>query len=269
MKRPTGLAQYLLVGAAVLLLLALLLFGPGAGLVGVLFGPSASSPGPIVTGSASASPAASDSASKIAATTPGTEVAVTNATDKDAVVYFAFGSNSVVNAATFSAFCSPTTGLVCSFPLKARGSRFLPLAGKYLNATITFNAPVGCGATKAELNVNNPQWYDVMDVSLVDGFSNELLIDIVPPRKPGDAGPADVKLFPRGKSDNEKAFGVFPFGCDVCVERQNPPCGISKGKDGCKGGTQYKPDVPCQYQGPTMNGGGKVDVVLVQPVPAL
>ena len=47
------------------------------------------------------------------------------------------------------------------------------------------------------------------------------------------------------------------------MERQNPPCGITKGTTGCKKGTQYDPDVPCQWQGPTKGGGGTVTVSLV------
>jgi hypothetical protein len=34
-------------------------------------------------------------------------------------------------------------------------------------------------------------------------------------------------------------------------------------KDGCKAGTQYKPDVPCQYQGTVKGGGGAVTVTLL------
>lgn len=183
-----------------------------------------------------------------------TTVSVGNDTDADATVYLAFGANSVVlPASTGWSFCVATSNLTCGFKLAAHQAQELPLAGQYLNVTIAFDAGVGCGSTKAELNVNNPAWYDTLDVSLVDGFSNRIAIT-------SDAtkiGP------PVGRNGNEKVFGVFPYGCDVCVARQAPPCGIAPGGSGCKIGTQYKPDVACQFQGSVMGGGAVVRVALV------
>lgn len=176
---------------------------------------------------------------------------------KKATVYVAFGADSKITADDW-AFCTGS-GLTCNFPLD--GTRDLPTGGKYLNATLAFNQPVGCGVTKAELNVNNPAWYDVMDVSLVDGYSNNVKITIT---EKGDSlqtvlGP------PKGKTGNEDVFGVFPVGCDLCVQRGAPPCGIPKGPlhgDGCKAtGTQYDPKPPCQYQGATKGGGESTIVV--------
>lgn len=181
-------------------------------------------------------------------------VSVKNDTDGDTTVYVAFGANSVVLPASWS-FCTASSKLTCSFTLGAYKAQDLPLAGQFLNATFAFGAGVGCGSTKAEMTVNNPAWYDVLDVSLVDGFSNKISIVI-------DGG---TKLGPPvGRDENEKVFGLFPYGCDICVARQAPPCGIPTGKAGCKGGTQDKPDVPCQYQGPTMGGGSTIVVALVK-----
>lgn len=111
--------------------------------------------------------------------------------------------------------------------------------------------------TKAEVNINNPDWYDTFDVSLVDGYSNDVEMTYTPP-----SGPTQTLGPPKGQTGNEKVYGLFPYGCDICVERQNPPCGISKGKAGCKTGTQYKPDVPCQVQGTVKGGGGSLEVRL-------
>lgn len=183
----------------------------------------------------------------------GSTISVANETDQSATVYFAFGSNSVILPASWS-FCTPTSGLTCSFKLDAHKTQDLPLSGKYLNVTIAFNAGVGCGSTKAEINVNNPKWYDILDVSLVDGYSNNIAVTSDSMK----IGP------PLGKEGNSKVFGVFPYGCDVCVARQAPPCGIPTGEKGCKSGTQYNPDVPCQYQGPTMGGGSAIKVALVK-----
>lgn len=184
-------------------------------------------------------------------------VAVKNDTDSDTTVYVAFGANSVVLPASWS-FCAASSNLTCNFKLSAHTSQDLPLSGQLLNATFAFGAGVGCGSTKAEMTVNNPAWYDVADVSLVDGYSNKVSISIG-----GESGGTTLGP-PVGRDENEKVFGLFPYGCDICVARQAPPCGIPTGKAGCKGGTQYKPDVPCQYQGPTMGGGSKIVVSLLK-----
>lgn len=171
-------------------------------------------------------------------------------------VFVSFGSDSAITANDWT-FCKGS-GLNCNFNLAGRSSQPLPNPqGKYLNATFSFGSPVGCGVTKAEVNLNNPKWYDTFDVSLVDGYSNNIEMVYTPPE-----GKAQTLGPPKGETGNEKVYGIFPYGCDICVERQNPPCGIAKGKQGCKEGTQYDPDVPCQVQGTTMGGGGSLEVRL-------
>lgn len=184
-------------------------------------------------------------------------LAVTNLTDADTVVYVAFGADSVVSPGAWS-FCKGS-GLVCNFALGKHASLALPVSGQYLNATFSFGVAVGCNSTKAEININNPGWYDTLDVSLVDGFSNKVsvLANVV--------GKAGVLLGPpKGRDGNEKVFGLFPYGCDVCVARQNPPCGISPGRSGCKSGSQYSPSVPCQYQGPSKKFGGQAVTIRLE-----
>jgi hypothetical protein len=177
---------------------------------------------------------------------------IKNQTEEPTIVYVAFGADSGITQKDWSTFCKGS-GLTCSFKLGPSGE-VQPFIDGYLNATIAFGAPVACGSTKAELNVNNPKWYDVLDVSLVDGYSNKVKIMA-----------DDTQLGPpAGKEGNEKVVGVFPLGCDICTARQSPPCGQTPGKDGCKSGTQYKPDVPCQWQGTVMGGGTKVMVSLVK-----
>lgn len=184
-------------------------------------------------------------------------LSVENDTDADTIVYIAFGANSVVLPASWS-FCTATSNLTCNFALSAHGQKDLPLGGQFLNATMAFGAAVGCGSTKAEMTLNNPAWYDVADVSLVDGYSNRIAIDVNGDVNGTKLGP------PLGRDGNEKVFGLFPYGCDICVARQSPPCGIPAGGNGCKAGTQYAPDVPCQYQGTVMGGGSAVKVSLVK-----
>lgn len=184
---------------------------------------------------------------------PSTVVVFNDAPD-DTIVAITFGSNSMVTAASWN-FCSDASAPSCVFPLKSRAMQSLPIGDQYLNATVAFGAPtVGCGTTKAELQVNNPIWHDVMDVSLVDGYSNGVVIDVTDSGGKTKLGP------PLGRIGNENVFGLFPLGCDICVARDQPACGLPVGKSGCKGGTQYDPDVPCQYQGPARFGGSTIVV---------
>jgi hypothetical protein len=174
-------------------------------------------------------------------------------------VFVSFGADSKITAADWS-FC-PGKGLTCSFPIAGQTSRLMPNPkGAYINATFAFNQPVGCGVTKAEVNINNPKWYDILDVSLVDGYSNNVQI-VIKPVAVKDKTAATILGPPHGATGNEKVLGVFPYGCDICVERQNPPCNIKKGKTGCKAGTQYDPKPPCQWQGTTKGGGGSAVTV--------
>lgn len=199
-----------------------------------------------------------------------------NDTDSPTTVYVSFGSDSKVNAASWGLCGVPADAgalLNCSFPLSAKTSLPMPLRGQYLNATIAFGAPVGCGSTKAELNLNNPSWYDVVDVSLVDGYSNRIRLDVAPPALDGGvSSDAGVSIIPNGATGNESVPYVFPLACDICSGRQNPPCGqpvdaaayagASDGGVGCHAGTQYAPVPPCQYQGLVKGGGSVVRVAL-------
>ena len=185
-----------------------------------------------------------------------TELSIHNAQTVDATAYIAFGADSKITSDAW-AFCEGS-GLNCSFNVPAGGTVPLPNPdGKYINLTVAFNDPVGCGVTKAEVDANNPDWYDTMDVSLVDGYSNNVeIVYTAPGEVPVSYGP------PKGAEGNQDLVGVFPYGCDICVARQNPPCGIDKGTEGCKAGTQYDPHPPCQAQGKTKGGGGTIEIVL-------
>lgn len=204
-----------------------------------------------VAAPAAASPAQAPAAAPAANQAGQGSLSISNNTGKATNVYITFAADSVVLPASLP-FCTSTSPLNCSFGLPAQATQIVALQSKYLNATLSFDAPVGCGATKAELNLNNPKWYDTTDISLVDGYSNKVSIT-------ADA----VKLGPpAGAAGNAKVYGLYPLGCDICVERQNPSCGIPKGKEGCKAGTQYAPAVPCQNQGKQMGGGSVVRVSL-------
>lgn len=178
---------------------------------------------------------------------------VTNRSGHPITVHVAFGSDSVVKSWPFCAGAENS----CKFDLEDRDTRALPTGGKYLNATLSFGGPVACGKTKVELNLANPAWYDIVDISLVDGFDQKVGVSVRDSSGSYELGPV------RSATGNEKAFGVYPDGCDICVDRQKPPCGQPVGSSGCKTGTQYDPDVPCQYQGTTKGGGSTVAITLL------
>ena len=195
---------------------------------------------PTVDAAAAVSPAAA------------TSLSIANDATSATTVFVSFGADSAIKSADWSAFCTASAPLNCAFPLAAQTTLTIALNAN-LNAMLSFDGQ-GCGTSKAELNLHNPAWFDVADVSLVDGFNRNIAIEL-----------DGLQLGPtQGAGDNAKAFGVFPLGCDVCVARQSPPCGIAPsptpGSAGCKHGTQFSPDVPCQAQGKHKGGGGTVVV---------
>ena len=182
-------------------------------------------------------------------------VRLTNQQNAPAEVYINFAPDSVLKPSDLP-YCKVTGPLNCQFTLAAHASQEVPNPGnKYLNMAVAFNAPVSCGSTKAEVVANNPNWYDVLDVSVVDGFNERIQMNVTPTGgKMTQLGP------PVGKLGNQKVFGVFPYGCTICAGIKNEPCGDA-GAGECKAGSESKPDVLCQYQ---MNEPqGTIEVVLL------
>lgn len=182
-------------------------------------------------------------------------VRLTNQQSAPAEVYVNFAADSALKP-TDLPFCKVTGPLNCQFTLAARSSQDIPNPqAKYLNLALSFNAPVTCGSTKAEVLVNNPKWFDILDVSVVDGFNEKIQIDLTPTGgKVTQLGP------PVGKLGNQKVFGVFPYACTICAGIKNAPCGDA-GNGECKAGSESNPEVPCQYQ---MNEPtGLVEVLLL------
>ncbi|HKB37759.1 MAG TPA: hypothetical protein VKD72_15035 [Gemmataceae bacterium] len=183
-------------------------------------------------------------------------VRITNKQNAPAEVYINFAAVSVLKP-TDLPFCKVTGSLNCQFTLAANASQDVPNPqAKYLNMALAFNAPVNCGSTKAEVLVNNPNWYDVLDVSVVDGFNEKIQINLTP------TGGNTTQLGPPvGKLGNQKVFGVFPYGCTICAGIKDAPCGDA-GAGECKKGSESNPDVLCQYQ---MNEPTGLVEVLLQP----
>ena len=220
---------------------------------------------------------------------PPAQVEITNQTASPVTVYLLLYNQP---SGDWS-FCS-TVDNYCQFTLAGNATQSLP-SGGYLNFAASFGAEgYGCaapgGATIAEVNVNNPSWKDQLDVSLVNGYNAKVALVATPFGSTAN----QVQLGPpNGMSGNENVFGVYPYGCDVCVARccpgcPNPPLSMTQsnplsctvldpvctnadthctnctgnGTDGCKTGSQSNPSTPCQYQGINNGGdGGTVQVI--------
>jgi hypothetical protein len=183
------------------------------------------------------------------------QVRITNKQSAPARVYINFAADSVLKP-TDLPFCEVTGPLNCQFTLAANSSQDIPNPqAKYLNMALSFSAPVTCGSTKAEVLVNNPKWFDILDVSVVDGFNEKIQMNLTP-----TGGNVTQLGPPVGKLGNQKVFGVFPYACTICAGIKNSPCGDA-GKGECKLGTESNPDVPCQYQMNEPNG--LVEVLLL------
>ncbi len=176
------------------------------------------------------------------------KIVVKNNTTASAKVFINFGADSGITKSKMGSICTRgASNLNCGFDLAAGKDVTIPNDG-YLpvNMTIAFNKDIGCGSTKAELNVNKTgSAGDAANVSLVDGFNEK--IKMVFER----TGAAPVVMGPPcGIAGNEKVFGVYPYGCDGCAVRKAPQsaCGpYPAGNQGCHAGSEYNPQIPCQY----------------------
>jgi len=186
------------------------------------------------------------------------KIVLVNNQSSAAAVFINFGADSAINVTNLGSFCDSqsTPPLNCHLTLAANSSEELPNPDfKYVNLALAFNNAVTCGATKAEAIANNPNWYDIMDVSVVDGFNNKIEIDAT---EKGSTTPVILGP-PAGMTGNQLLFGVFPFACTQCAAILNAPCG-SNGPGECHAGTESNPSPPCQYQ---MNPpDGKIEIIL-------
>jgi hypothetical protein len=157
-------------------------------------------------------------------------VRITNRQGTQAQVYINFAADSVLKP-TDVPFCKVTGSLNCEFTLAANSSRDIPNPqAKYLNMALAFNAPVTCGSTKAEVLVNNPNWFDVLDVSVVDGFNEKIQINLTP------TGGSMTQLGPPvGKLGNQKVFGVFPTAARFARGSKTRRAGIPAAANASRG----------------------------------
>jgi len=182
---------------------------------------------------------------------------VQNEKSEPVKVYMTFGGDSCITQDNIkingeAGKCEPTLYNECVFTLAKGEKKEIQLELCRANLTFRFNSPEGCGVTKAEANMNVPNGDDFWNISLVDGWNENVRMDIVT----SDIGTKTMGPT-LGKTGNQQAFGVYPYGCDVCTARQNPPCGIEMGDSECKTPNgvknQYSPDVPCQWNHPRPN----------------
>ena len=171
-----------------------------------------------------------------------------------------FGAESQVTKNDFLSICNmrgTPSNLNCGFDLKPGESKTFDPKGKQMNFAVAFNKVVDCGATKGEasINMNKPDpnthkpMQDTFDVSVVDGFNEKITATYDPapntPAKKVVLGP------PCGLDNNQRAYGVFPYGCTICAggrTKANKRCGYSDNDTlNCKSGTEKNPGVLCQY----------------------
>lgn len=194
------------------------------------------------------------------------KIVVKNMQKTSAQVNINFSDISGINKNSLGSLCDKrgtTSNLNCGFDLGPGEQKEIanPMY-KMVSFSLAFNKTVGCGATKAELTINAKS-DDVFDVSCVDGFNEKIVMTFDPA-----SGGKQVKLGPPcGLTGNEKAYGVFPYGCDICAGRLTPPkaCGpYPPGNSGCKSGTENKPGVICQYSLNHLNeNNGLITIYLV------
>jgi hypothetical protein len=102
-------------------------------------------------------------------------IILVNNQSSPAEVNINFGADSKINVNNLGGFCDSASvaPLQCHLTLDGQQQKALPNPNfKYVNMAVAFNHAVACGATKAEVIANNHAWYDIMDVSVVDGFNN-------------------------------------------------------------------------------------------------
>ena len=192
------------------------------------------------------------------------KVIVKNMTNAIAQVNINFGADSKINKSNLGQLCNQratTSNLNCGFDLGPKESKEIPNPSfQMMDFSLAFNKLIGCGSTKAELAVNMPG-QDAFDVSVVDGFNEKIAMIF-------DNGQKQVKLGPPcGVTGNEKGYGVFPYGCDICAGRLSPQkaCGpYPPGNTGCKTGTETNPGIICQYNfKPYGEDNGTITIYLV------
>ena len=172
-------------------------------------------------------------------------------------VYITFGADSCITQDNIkidgeTGKCKSALYGECVFTLAKGEKNEINLNLCRADLTFRFNSAEGCSVTKAEANMNVPNWDDSWNISLVDGWNENVRIDVAT----SDIG--TKTLGPTlGQTGNQQVFGVYPYGCDVCTARQLPPCSIAMGDSECKTPNgvpnQYKPDVPCQWNHPRPN----------------
>jgi len=195
------------------------------------------------------------SAEDICKATKDKTVTIINNQSAPATVFTNFGAESVLRPKDLS-FCQQQPDN-CQFTLGARQSREITNPQKKkLVMSLAFNKPVDCGSTKAEIIVNNPDFCDNADVSVVDGFNERIQIKVDTPPNIVLLGP------PKGLLGNQQVFGVFPYGCDRCAASVSPQraCGPYPPNQ-CHAGTEHRPDPVCQWQ--INQPKGRVDIVLL------
>jgi len=147
-----------------------------------------------------------------------------------------------------------------SFTLGAGDSQAFPTDKGCLNGNISFgSAPQNCptptapqGMNLAEFNLN--QGTETIDISDVAGVNAFIEFQMNGGGAWGTAGHANMTSFSNEDiGQNVGRPGVYPYGCDVCTARQNPPS--------CTTGKTCQIEAICNVQRTPGTEGGTVTVV--------
>ena len=220
-------------------------------------------------------------ASPVVAPAPGTSLVVKNGTNTATTVVFTLAASGGACTAPLTADTLAAWGLCgnvgnvgpdapyaenCTQVLNPHDSITIPgYANLCISGTVTFDALPNCpcetfpnGVTQAEFTLNTSNKSEVIDITLVNGNSNVIAMDMIGGGswllETTDSAMSHIQNlpFPASNADNP---GIYPPNCTVCTGTNNDaPCTLPN--------TPCSSNAICQMQ--RTNGvGGKVVITLV------
>ncbi|HEX8072450.1 MAG TPA: hypothetical protein VF546_21060 [Pyrinomonadaceae bacterium] len=169
-----------------------------------------------------------------------TALELTNGTGQEVQVFLTLGATPgcVQNVADIPFVTNVVNTLQGSFTLAANGSvSYTPPAGVGVNGNFSFGTPpINCptdafpdGVNLAEFILNNsfqgPGAQETIDISAVAGVNAFLKFSMTGGGvwNAGSTEPNVTEFENKGLHDNCGQVGVYPYGCDNCTQRANPP----------------------------------------------
>ena len=204
--------------------------------------------------------------------TAATQMMIVNQSDTAVTVWITLGATPgcIQNIGDIPFITDSLAPLVGSFVLQAGDSTiaYAPEAMGY-NGNLSFNTqPMNCPTEKLYDGVNifefiinnsfqagNPQ--ETVDISCVAGVNCRLKVFLSKEGTVWNAGPTQPKvdsIYNVGLTGNSGLVGVYPYGCDTCTGRKNPPSCISESGD-------RQTNSICNVQRDAIGHGGLITVI--------